>query len=163
MPQKNVLGNVKTTLNRNVILTKDATLSSKSTLRSFLTRSMKSSLRFCLSLFFYVKHFYIVFPRILFIVVTELMKRMRDSNRFDSVWFYNCGIYGRTSDDKQFKFGLYVVMSSTKRTLFFKFFFARMTFLLASLLNSLTVIGFSPGRSEGKRCMATTSTICRKK
>jgi hypothetical protein len=32
----------------------------------------------------------------------ELMKRMRDSNRFDSVWFYNCGIYGRTSDDKQF-------------------------------------------------------------
>jgi hypothetical protein len=37
----------------------------------------------------------------------ELMKRMRDSNRFDSVWFYNCGIYGRTSDDKQFKFGFY--------------------------------------------------------
>jgi hypothetical protein len=37
----------------------------------------------------------------------ELMKRMRDSNRFDSVWFYNCGIYGRKSDDKQFKFGLY--------------------------------------------------------
>lgn len=35
------------------------------------------------------------------------MKRMRDSNRFDSVWFYNCGIYGRTPDDKQFKFGLY--------------------------------------------------------
>ena len=31
------------------------------------------------------------------------MKRMRDSNRFD----YNCGIYGRTPDDKQFKFGLY--------------------------------------------------------
>ena len=23
----------------------------------------------------------------------ELMKRMHDSNRFDSVWFYNCGIY----------------------------------------------------------------------
>jgi hypothetical protein len=39
--------------------------------------------------------------------IDELMKRMRDSNRFDSVWFYNCGIYGRTSDDKQFKFGLY--------------------------------------------------------
>ena len=37
----------------------------------------------------------------------ELMKRMRDSNRFDSVWFYNCGIYGRTPDDKQFTFGLY--------------------------------------------------------
>jgi hypothetical protein len=46
-------------------------------------------------------------------------------------------------------------MISTYR--FFKFFFARMTFLLASLLNSLTIIGFSPGRSEGKRCMATTS------
>ena len=28
MPQKNVLGNVKTTLNRNVILTKDATIQS---------------------------------------------------------------------------------------------------------------------------------------
>jgi hypothetical protein len=39
--------------------------------------------------------------------IHELMKRMRDFNRFDSVWFYNCGLYGRTSDDKQFKFGLY--------------------------------------------------------
>jgi hypothetical protein len=50
-------------------------------------------------------------------------------------------------------------MSSTKQTLFFKFFFACMTFLLASLLNSLTIIGFSPGRSEGKRCMATNSNL----
>ena len=37
----------------------------------------------------------------------ELMKRMRDANIFDSVWFYNCCIYGRTPDDKLFKFGLY--------------------------------------------------------
>jgi hypothetical protein len=32
-----------------------------------------------------------------------------------------------------------------------------MNMLLCVLLNSLTIIGFSPGRSEGKRCMATTS------
>ena len=159
---KNVLGNVKTTLNRNVILTKDATIQSnyneqysrknnikvfnmkkrdKQNLREDFIDLVKKDLNVDLELRDVVAIHRLPSDRpgekpiivrlfnsdakrnvmrakknlknnVRFVDdITkqnhELMKRMRDSNRFDSVWFYNCGIYGRTPDDKQFKFGLY--------------------------------------------------------
>ena len=159
---KNVLGNVKTTLNRNVILTKDPTIQSnyneqysrknnikvfnmkkrdKQNLREDFIDLVKKDLNVDLELRDVVAIHRLPSDRpgekpiivrlfnsdakrnvmrakknlknnVRFVDdITkqnhELMKRMRDSNRFDSVWFYNCGIYGRTPDDKQFKFGLY--------------------------------------------------------
>lgn len=37
----------------------------------------------------------------------ELMKRLRNSQRFESVWFFNCHIYGRTENGLQLKFDLF--------------------------------------------------------
>ena len=37
----------------------------------------------------------------------ELMSNLRNSYNFESVWYFNCGIYGRTEDGLQLKFGLY--------------------------------------------------------
>lgn len=37
----------------------------------------------------------------------ELINRLRDMNCFESVWYYNCGVYGITEDGLQLKFGLY--------------------------------------------------------
>ena len=37
----------------------------------------------------------------------NLIKRLNDTNEFDQVWYYNCGIYGRTEEDLQLKFNLY--------------------------------------------------------
>ncbi|CAG2253791.1 unnamed protein product [Mytilus edulis] len=36
-----------------------------------------------------------------------LIKRLEDSGRFDQVWYFNCGIYGRTDNGLQMKYGLY--------------------------------------------------------
>lgn len=36
-----------------------------------------------------------------------LINRMENSGLFDQVWYFNCGIYGRTEDDLQMKFGIY--------------------------------------------------------
>ncbi|CAC5419331.1 unnamed protein product [Mytilus coruscus] len=36
-----------------------------------------------------------------------LIKRLRETEEFESVWYYNCGIYGRTFSGLQLKFGLY--------------------------------------------------------
>ncbi|VDI70471.1 Hypothetical predicted protein [Mytilus galloprovincialis] len=36
-----------------------------------------------------------------------LIKRLEDSGRFDQVWYFNCGIYGRTDHGLQMKYGLY--------------------------------------------------------
>jgi hypothetical protein len=129
------MGNVKTTLNRNVILTKDATIqsnyneqySSKNNIKVFnMKKRDKQNLR------------------------EDFIDLVKKDLNVDLELRDVVAIHHLPSDRP-------FVMSSTKRTLFFKFFFARMTFLLASLLNSLTIIGFSPGRSEGKWCMATTS------
>lgn len=37
----------------------------------------------------------------------ELMSNLRNSYDFESVWYFNCGIYGRTAEGLQLKFGLY--------------------------------------------------------
>lgn len=37
----------------------------------------------------------------------ELMKRLRESHKFESVWFFNCKVYGRTKDNLQLKFNLF--------------------------------------------------------
>jgi hypothetical protein len=37
----------------------------------------------------------------------ELIKRLERSQRFDQVWYFNCGIYGRTEKGLQTKFQMY--------------------------------------------------------
>ena len=37
----------------------------------------------------------------------ELIKKLDETEQFESVWYYNCGIYGRTEDGLQLKFGLF--------------------------------------------------------
>ena len=37
----------------------------------------------------------------------ELIKRLERSQRFDQVWYFNCGIYGRTENGLQTKFQIY--------------------------------------------------------
>ena len=37
----------------------------------------------------------------------ELIHRLEDSQRFESVWYFNCGIYDRTENGLHLKFGLY--------------------------------------------------------
>ena len=37
----------------------------------------------------------------------ELIKRLERSQRFDQVWYFNCGIYGRTENGLQTKFQMY--------------------------------------------------------
>ncbi|CAC5399162.1 unnamed protein product [Mytilus coruscus] len=37
----------------------------------------------------------------------SLIERLRKTDEFESVWYYNCGIYGRTLTGLQLKFGLY--------------------------------------------------------
>ena len=37
----------------------------------------------------------------------ELIKRLERSQRFDQVWSFNCGIYGRTENGLQTKFQMY--------------------------------------------------------
>jgi hypothetical protein len=121
-------------------------LSSKSTLRSFLKRSMKSSQVLFVS-FFHVKHFYIVFcmiPIDLTLCGSTIVAYMEEHLMINNSNLV-CMMTLTLKSDREGK------------CLLFYHTFARMTFLLASLLNSLTIIVFSPGRSEGKRCMATTS------
>lgn len=37
----------------------------------------------------------------------DLIQRLRDTEEFESVWYYNCGVYARTEDGLQLKFGIY--------------------------------------------------------
>ena len=37
----------------------------------------------------------------------DLIQRLQDTGEFESVWYYNCGIYGRTEQGLQLKFGIY--------------------------------------------------------
>ena len=37
----------------------------------------------------------------------ELIQRLRDTELFESVWYYNCGVYGRTEEGLQLKFGIF--------------------------------------------------------
>ena len=37
----------------------------------------------------------------------ELIDRLNKSGSFDSVWYFNCNVYARTTEGLQFKFGLY--------------------------------------------------------
>ena len=37
----------------------------------------------------------------------ELIQRLRDTESFESVWYYNCGVYGRTEEGLQLKFGIF--------------------------------------------------------
>ena len=37
----------------------------------------------------------------------ELIKRLERSQRFNQVWYFNCGIYGRTENGLQTKFQMY--------------------------------------------------------
>lgn len=37
----------------------------------------------------------------------KLINKLHDTNHFEQVWYYNCGVYGRTETGKQFKFNLY--------------------------------------------------------
>ncbi|VDI51445.1 Hypothetical predicted protein [Mytilus galloprovincialis] len=37
----------------------------------------------------------------------SLIERLRKTDEFESVWYFNCGIYGRTPAGLQLKFGLY--------------------------------------------------------
>ena len=37
----------------------------------------------------------------------DLIQRPRDTEMFDSVWYFNCGVYGRTEDDLHLKFGIF--------------------------------------------------------
>lgn len=37
----------------------------------------------------------------------NLIKRLNDTQEIDQVWYYNCGIYGRTNEGLQLKFGTY--------------------------------------------------------
>ncbi|VDI46270.1 Hypothetical predicted protein [Mytilus galloprovincialis] len=37
----------------------------------------------------------------------ELIHRLEKSNHFEQVWYFNCGVYGRTECGEQIKFGMY--------------------------------------------------------
>jgi hypothetical protein len=45
----------------------------------------------------------------------ELIKRPERSQRFDQVWYFNCGIYGRTENGLQTKFQMYDDINSKLR------------------------------------------------
>lgn len=37
----------------------------------------------------------------------DLIQRLRDTEMFESVWYFNCSVYARTEDGLQLKFGIY--------------------------------------------------------
>jgi hypothetical protein len=71
----------------------------------------------------------------------ELIKRLERSQRFDQVWYFNCGIYGRTENGLQTKFQMYEDI---------------ITLLFTSLLNKHTIKGLG-SCSAGSLCIDTTS------